>query len=256
MVVLPSDHQILNEKKFRSTLRTAADIAVSQRSLVTIGITPDRPETGYGYIRLDRARPSASRTAEAYYMVKNFTEKPDLETARNFLKSDEYLWNSGMFIWKAETILNAFRIYQKEIYKALELLTGDSDSVTPESINRFYKACPSISVDYGIMENAEKVHVLPGDFGWSDVGSWAAVHELAEKDASGNSIRAEATSLHGSAGNLIDSESGKIIALVGVENLAVVETRHAILVCDLSRSQDVKKVVEHLQSNNMLKKYL
>jgi len=255
MVVLPSDHQILNEKQFRSTLKIAAETAVKQESLVTIGITPGRPETGYGYIRVDKTKPSDKSAAEVF-QVKNFTEKPDQKTAIEFLQSGEYLWNSGMFIWKAKTILTAFRLYQKAIYSALDLLAGAPDSVTPEKIDRFYEACPSISVDYGIMEKADKVHVLPGDFGWNDVGSWAAVHDLAEKDTSGNSARANAISIHDSAGNLIDSESSKLIALVGVENLAVVETGSAILVCDLKRSQDVKKVVEHLKSDPLLHKYL
>jgi len=255
MVVLPSDHQILNEKQFRSTLKIAAETALKQGSLVTIGITPERPETGYGYIRVDKTKPADSSSAKVFE-VKNFTEKPDQKTAIEFLQSGEYLWNSGMFVWKAETILTAFRLYQKAIYSALDLLAGDPGSVTPESINRFYQACPSISVDYGIMEKADKVHVLPGDFGWNDVGSWAAVHDLAEKDASGNSARAKAISIHDSDGNLIDSESSKLIALVGVKNLAVVETERAILVCDLKRSQDVKKVVEHLKSDPGLHKYI
>jgi mannose-1-phosphate guanylyltransferase len=253
MVVLPADHQIQNEKAFRSILKAAVDTAVKNDSLVTVGIKPNRPETGYGYIRFDTSG-SFEAAGQHVFSVKNFTEKPDLEKAREFLSSGEYLWNSGMFIWKAETVLRAFEKYQKEIYNQLDHLKGDD--VTPADIDKFYHNCPSISVDYGIMENAENVHVLPGDFGWNDVGSWAAVHELAPKDESDNTITARDVSIQHSTGNLIDSESGKIIALVGVDNLAVVETEKAILVCNLKKSQDVKNVVEELKNNSELNKYL
>lgn len=253
MVVLPSDHQILNEKEFRSILKAAASTAVNESSLVTIGITPDQPETGYGYIELDKSA-RIQYDSRDVFRVKNFTEKPDPETAKVFLESGNYLWNSGMFIWKAETVLNAFKLYQKEIYNALDHLKGSP--VTGDEIGRFYRECPSISVDYGIMENAEKVHVLPGDFGWNDVGSWSAVHELAVKDPLGNSVLAAASSIQNSAGNLVHCESGKIVALVGVNGLAVVETDQAILVCNLKNSQDVKKVVEHLKRDDALRKYL
>lgn len=253
MVVLPADHKVKDEESFRSILKAAVETAIQEESLVTVGIKPNRPETGYGYIRFDRSG-TINNGSHDVYKVKNFTEKPNREKAREFLSSGDYLWNSGMFIWKAETVLQAFQKFQEDIYEQLHHLRGKNVSKT--DIDNFYHACPSISVDYGIMENANNVHVLPGDFGWNDVGSWTAVHELADKDSSDNSITASDISVHDSKGNLVQSESGKIIALVGIENLAVVETENAILVCDLKKSQDVKKVVEHLKGSKELNKYL
>jgi mannose-1-phosphate guanylyltransferase len=253
MVVLPADHQIADQDEFRSVLEAAVATAQREDSLVTVGITPNRPETGYGYIHFHSDR-NKSIGNHPVHDVLNFTEKPDLKTAEEFLSSGHYLWNSGMFIWKASTVLGAFERYQKEIYEQLDKLKDKN--VTKEQIDSFYHACPSISVDYGIMENAQNVQVLPGDFGWNDVGSWTAVHELSVKDEQENSVSASVTSIHDSSGNLIHSESGKMIALVGAEHLAVVETEKAILVCDLRKSQDVKKVVEHLKSEERLKRYL
>jgi mannose-1-phosphate guanylyltransferase len=253
MVVLPADHQIADETQFRSVLDAAVHIAYQENTLITVGITPNRPETGYGYIHFDSEHENRAGK-HPVHKVKNFTEKPDLETAKKFLLSGNYLWNSGMFIWKASVILDAFEEYQREIFRELDHLKGEK--VGKEQIDAFYHACPSISVDYGIMENADNVQVLPGDFGWNDVGSWTAVHELLKKNGSENAISASASSIHDSSGNLVHSESGKIIALVGAEHLAVVETEHAILVCDLRKSQDVKKVVEHLKNDQELNRFL
>ncbi len=278
MVVLTADHRIEDEEAFRSILRAAVETARNEECLVTLGIRPNRPETGYGYIRY---RNEAVRAGDhESFPVLNFTEKPDRETAESFLKSGDYLWNSGMFIWKASVILEEFRKHLPEIYHNAErfmessaVAAGGSADSTPEKIREesipqasvvpdreelldYYRSCPAISIDYGIMEKAEKVRVLPGDFGWSDVGSWQAVHEMSLTDEKGNSIRTPASILEDSAGNLIQSESGKLIALVGVENLAIVETENAILVCDLNRSQDVRKVVEELKREPSLRRFL
>jgi mannose-1-phosphate guanylyltransferase len=246
MVVLPADHRISNRDEFLKVLNGAVDIASKKESLVTIGIEPNRPETGYGYICYNRDG-ADQIDGKPVYRVKNFTEKPDLDTARQFLQSGNYLWNSGMFIWKTETILNAFKKYLPEIYKLTEKLIGSD--LTQNDINQFYHACPSISIDYGIMEKAEQVHVVPGDFGWNDVGSWTAVHELSDKDRDGNATGEAPISLVDAKSNLIHSDSGKIISLVGVENLAVVETDQAILVVNLDKAQGVKEVVEDLKGD-------
>lgn len=253
MAVLPADHFIHDAATFRAILDAATETARQNNALVTIGITPNRPETGYGYIRYDEKRRTRAGVHPAY-AVRNFTEKPDLERAMRFIDSGDYLWNSGMFIWRAETVLQEFRRQQPEIYSALDML-GDGHP-TQEMIDDFYHACPSISVDYGIMESAERVEVIPGDFGWNDVGSWTAVYELAEKDSENNSVSAVNSSIQRSAGNLVESQSGKVIALVGVENLAVVETEEAILVCNLKKSQYVRDVVEHLKSDPDLERFL
>ena len=247
MVVLPADHVIGKPDAFRRVLMRAVDTAISENSLVTIGIKPNRPETGYGYIRFDAG-------GDEVYRVKNFTEKPDLETAEQFLSSGDYLWNSGMFIWKTSAILNAIKKYLPELFILTEeLMMSDCSK---EDIDEFYMACPSISVDYGIMEKAEKVHVLPGNFDWNDAGSWTAVYELSPKDESGNATGSAITSIQDSANNLIQAGSNKLIALVGVENLAVVETEDAILVVNLNEAQGVKKVVEELRTDPKKERFL
>jgi len=253
MIVLPADHHITNPEAFREVLNAAVETAKKNESLVTIGITPNRPETGYGYIhyKMDSVSGDAKHPS---YDVMNFTEKPELKVAEEFLKSGDYLWNSGMFVWKTETILKAFSKYLPKMHESA--VNSFMKEGSGSNLEEFYSSCESVSIDYGIMEKAENVQVIPGDFGWNDVGSWTAVYELGDKDKRGNVVDAANVSLQGSQNNFISSDSGKIIALVGVENLAVVETDTTILVCDLSKAQGVKDVVDYLKSDSSLKKYL
>ncbi len=256
MVVLPADHHIEKPDQFISILETAAAKANDEKTLVTIGIKPDRPETGYGYIEFDK-NSSETHAGLEVKKVNQFREKPDLETAKEFIDSGNFLWNSGMFIWKASTILNEFEQHQPKINEQIQKLipaVGSDDQKT--AINEFYHGCPSISVDYGIMEQAKTVFVVPGSFGWNDVGSWRAVYDLRSKDKNGNVIQSENAALTEARNNLIQTESGKMIALVGVENLAVVETDSAILVCNLNEAQGVKDVVNQLRANDEMKRFL
>lgn len=246
MVILPADHVITQPAEFRNILNAAVETAILNESLVTIGIEPGHPETGYGYIRYDD-NSSENAGDKLSYRVKNFTEKPDEETAQKFLDSGDYLWNSGMFIWKTSAITEAFKRYLPDVYEQMKTLMKSEG--TKSDIDDFYRACPSVSIDYGIMEKAETVHVVPGKFGWNDVGSWKAVYELSEKDDAGNVTTDVPVSFQKSSANLVHSESGKIIALVGVENLAVVETDKAILVVNLDESQSVKEIVEELKGD-------
>lgn len=256
MVVLPADHQITQPERFRSIIQTAAAKAEQQEALVTIGIEPTRPETGYGYIEYDQKSGETLKENEVK-KVKQFREKPDEDTARSFINSGNFLWNSGMFIWQASTILRQFEQHQPKIFEQVEtfesLLSNGSQK---QAVDTFYHGCPSISIDYGIMEHAHTVFVVPGAFGWSDVGSWRAVYDLREKDNRGNVIRANHSVLEASGNNLIHSESGKVVALVGVDNLAVVETADAILVCNLNEAQGVKQIVESLKKSEETKKFL
>lgn len=256
MVVLPADHQISQNEEFLSILKTAEAKAGDGQTLVTIGIKPDRPETGYGYIEFDEDT-SEIHEGRKVNKVSQFREKPDRETAQAFIDSGNFLWNSGMFIWQASTILKEFKQYLPSVYSEIEKLTpavGTKDE--KDAIDNFYHGCPSISVDYGIMEQAETVFVVPGSFGWNDVGSWKAVYDLRDKDENGNVIQTDTAATADAENNLIQSDSDKMIALVGVENLAVVETDNAILVCKLDQAQGVKKIVNQLRENDELKKYL
>lgn len=246
MLILPADHRITEIENFQSVIHTAVDTARKTDGLVTIGIEPNRPETGYGYIRREES-PEEDHNGKPVYRVKEFTEKPNRERAEQFLKSGYHLWNSGMFIWKTGAILDAFQKYLPEIYKETETLRrGEADT---QAIEKFYHACPSVSIDYGILEKAETVYVVPGAFDWNDVGSWRAVHELSRKDEKGNaSIRSDSIFLE-ATGNLVWAESGKKVVLSGVDHLGVIETEDAILIVDLDKAQTVKKVVEQLRES-------
>lgn len=255
MIVLPADHHIEDPDTFIDILETAAAKAQDD-ALVTIGIKPDRAETGYGYIEFDDDTTEEHEGREVK-KVNQFREKPDLQKARQFLYSGNFLWNSGMFIWKADTVLKQFGKHLPDVQKQLDQLSPKiGTDAQPDAINAFYHGCPSISIDYGIMEKADTVFVVPGEFGWNDVGSWRAVYDLREKDENGNVIQAETATLTESTNNLIQSDSGKMIALVGVENLAVVETDKAILVCNLDEAQGVKEIVGQLKEKEETKKYL
>lgn len=251
MVVLPADHLITKENKFLSTLKTSAQSARKRNALVTIGIQPTHPETGYGYIEFERSS-AKPQTSDGVKKVRQFREKPDFSTAKAFLAAGNFLWNSGMFVWGIPTIIDQFQKHLPKIHNEIEKLTSD----TPSAIENFYRACPSVSIDYGIMEHAENVLVVPGDIGWSDVGSWRAVYDIEEKDDKDNVINAKWSAVSESSNNLIYSKSDKMIALVGVNNVAVVETDKAILVCSLDDAQGVKKIVQSLKADEGTKKFL
>lgn len=256
MVVLPADHHIEDPKAFNQYLKAAIEKAKSGENLVTIGINPDRPETGYGYIHGD-ASVEEEISGRAVHPVKAFKEKPDVATAQKFLESGDYFWNSGMFIWSANTILNEFKKHLPEMY---DLVKDSSESLFSKdhksAVDSFYRSCESVSIDYGIMEHAENVFVVPGEFGWNDVGSWTAAYELGKKDAHGNVVNADHATFSDSSRNYISSKSGKMISIVGVDGIAVVETDDAILVCKLDKAQNVKEIVEELKSKEELKKFL
>ena len=256
MVVLPADHLIGNPKEFLSILETAESKAQEDSSLVTIGIQPDHPETGYGYIEFDTGSSELHHGREVK-KVNQFREKPDLATAKEFISSGNFLWNSGMFVWKTATILEKFKAHLPNMYEQVNKLKASVGTDKQKAaIDTFYHSCTSISIDYGIMEQANSVFVVPGSFEWNDVGSWRAVYNLRKKDEDGNVVQTETASTADSQNNLIQSDSGKMIALVGVENLAVVETQNAILVCDLDNSQGVKKVVNKLRKEDDLKRFV
>lgn len=256
MVVLPADHHIENKTEFNSILKSAIATAQKERNLVTIGIKPDRPETGYGYIHGDNQKGEVIAGNKAH-PVKAFKEKPNLETAKEFVESGDFYWNSGMFIWKAETILDEFEQHLPDMFSCVKKASNDLYSENhEEAINAFYHEVESISIDFGIMEHANNVFVVPGNFGWNDVGSWTAVYDLGEKDQNGNVVISTYFTESESGKNYITSESGKMISVVGLEGIAVVETEEAILVCSLDKAQNVKKIVNQLKEKEELKKFL
>lgn len=256
MVVLPADHHITDPAEFRKILSSAIAKAENGNDLVTIGIKPDRPETGFGYIHADKTESEVHEGNEVE-KVQGFKEKPDAATAQQFLDEGGYYWNSGMFIWRADSVLKEFSKQLPEMYDLLKNSSIDLyTDLHNATINEFYFDCESISIDYGIMEGAENVFVVPGEFGWNDVGSWTAVYDLGEKNKDGNAIQAVNVTFAGSQKNLVVSNSGKMISLVGMENVAVVETEDSILICDLNQAQGVKEIVEQLKGSEEFKKFL
>lgn len=253
MLVLPADHFIRNEAEFCRVAAVAAGAAAAG-ALITLGIEPTRPETGYGYIEAD---PAAAATA--VQPVKRFVEKPDAAKALEFLAAGNFYWNSGMFIWTVSAILGELARQMPELVAAvssLEFAAGswDLEALQPQ-INSLYATLGSESIDYGVMERAAQVKVIPAGFGWSDVGSWSALPEVIEPDSDGNvAIKTAGLLSIDSSGSLVYGD-GKLVALIGVEKLIVVATADALLVCCQERAQDVKKVVEQLQQQG-LREYL
>ncbi len=249
MVVLPADHLIKETDTFQQIIKTAALHARQSDHLVTIGITPTYPETGYGYIQ--RGEPLTVIDNRTIYKVKTFAEKPNLETAKLFLQSGDFLWNSGMFIWKTSTILREFEEHQPEMAEGFERIYQAVDTPSmDEVILDVYMRVKSISIDYAIMEQARHVSIIEADFTWSDLGSWEAAYAISPKDDRANAITAQKSVVIDSQNNLIYAP-GKLVALVDVENLAVVETDDAILICRKDSSQRVKEVVDHLKKKKL-----
>lgn len=241
MIVLPSDHLIKYTSIFLGTLRDACDVAERNTNLVTIGITPDEPETGYGYIKFD-----PSRTLGRALAVERFVEKPDLETAKKYLASEQYLWNSGMFIWKASSILENIGRFLPELSEGLTRIGGAlGTDAQDEVVRREFEGFPSISVDYGIMEKADNIYILSGSFGWDDVGSWLAIRRHNTTNEFGNVQSGNIITID--TNDCIIQGGDKLIAAVGLENTIIVDAQDAILICEDSHAGDIKKVLEYLK---------
>lgn len=241
MVITPSDAYIKNEAEFTRILGIAVKAAEEKDALVTVGITPTFAATGYGYIKFQKS-------GENVLKVLEFKEKPDEATAKKYVESGEYAWNSGMFIWNASTILKKFEKYLPEIYEDLQKI-GDAMNTADELkvIEEIYPKINSISVDYGIMEKADDVFVVPGEFGWNDVGSFDMLGVLHEGDEKGNICIGDQINVD--TKNCITYSSGRLVATIGLENVVVIETGDAVLVCDKNKVQDVKKIVEQLKKD-------
>jgi len=243
MVVMPADHYIEDKKRFHQTIMAGASQASQGDFIVTIGIPPRGPETGYGYIEAD----VGTDKKNGIYAVKSFHEKPDINTARRFIKQDNFFWNSGIFIAKTSTMLKEIEEYLPDNYKGLmkikASLGADEES---DVINNVYKEMESISIDYGVIEKSSHVLMVEGNFGWNDVGSWPSAAQYWPKDSNKNSFIGDLISLDSS--QCIVYSPKKPVAVLGVKDLVIVEDEDALLVCKKENSQDVKKLVETLKS--------
>ena len=239
MIVLPADHRIQDVDAFRECLRMATDLVENSDLLATIGIEPSRPETGYGYIQIDRANPFSPRSA---FKVKTFAEKPNLETAKLFLESGEFLWNSGIFIWRADVIMQQIADYLPQWYSGLQEIAAALGTPHEQEMSRqVFASLKGISIDYGVMEHAPRVAVVKGTFGWSDVGSWDEVWRLLPHDGQQNACRGNVRAVATKRSLVLAQD--KLIALVGVDNLVVVDAGDAILICPREGSQQVRAIV-------------
>lgn len=250
MCVYPADHYIKNEKEFTNVLNKAINVAKNNDKLVTIGITPTFPSTGYGYINFDHNQ-IIDNTA---YDVLEFVEKPNFEVAKAYVESKKYVWNSGMFVWKVSKILEDFKRYLPKVYEKLEEISkaiGTEKEI--DTIKEIYPTIPSISIDYGVMERSNDVLVVPGDFGWNDVGSWDSLGAIYPTDEEGNIKRGENITID--TKNSIIYSDDKLISTIGVSDLIVVSTNDAVMVCRKDKAQDVKKIVDILKEKNQ-KEYI
>jgi len=248
MVVLSADHSIRKADEFLSLLRNA-DEAARQDYLVTFGIKPDRPETGYGYIKAGEkitTEDSRGQGTGDIHKVETFVEKPDIETAKGYLKDGRYYWNSGIFVWKTKTLLSEIEKRQPSLYNGLlKIRNVIGTSQEADVIREVFKGLNSISIDYAVMEKTDHAAVIIADIGWSDVGSWTALDDVSERDAAGNIITGNVIDI-GSRDSIIYAEK-RLVATIGLKDTVVVDTPDATLVCSKDRAQDVKKIVDELK---------
>ena len=239
MVVLPADHIIKDEVRFRAHLEIAIKAAQGGK-LVTFGIQPTRPDTGFGYIKAHRDEDVA------VYEVERFTEKPDAATAEAFLKEGDYYWNSGMFVWRASVILAEIQRHLPAVYQIILQIVAEhrSGATFQQAVEKYFSTMPSISIDYGVLEKSDRVSLIPCNIGWNDVGSWQAVHEISPKDADGNALQGNVIAVD-CRNSLIRSEK-RLVAAIGVEDLCVVETADAVLISKNDQTQRVREVVDAL----------
>ncbi|WP_129724113.1 mannose-1-phosphate guanylyltransferase [Xylanivirga thermophila] len=250
--VLSSDHYIKDEKRFREILRYASEYAYENKKIVTMGIVPTFPSTGYGYIKKGQR---AEFESSSIYHVDKFVEKPNEELAKTYMDSGEYLWNSGMFVFKISTMLDNFQKYLPEMYGEMMKIydhmgAGDEDKYLKDVFPKLEK----ISIDFGIMEKADNVAVIPGDFGWSDVGTWDSLEDILEANEDGNVVHGDHVGID--TKNSVVYSEGQLIATIGLEDVVIVSTKDSILVCKKDRVQDIKDLVQKLQNDESFQRVL
>jgi len=243
MAILPADHVIRKPGAFRNALKAGCRWAAAEGRSVVLGIQPTRPETGYGYIRLGETETNTGR--QKIFRVESFTEKPALAVARRYVASKRYLWNAGMFVWRASTLRENLRKFQPAMADGLERIAEAGGIDNPRAMKRLFPKLEKISIDYALMEKIQNVFAVAADIGWSDVGSWAVAYELSAKDGDGN-VRLENSLCIDSGGNMLVGER-KHFVTIGVENLVIVDTGDALLVCAREQSQKVGKAVQELE---------
>lgn len=247
-----SDHVVGDEKEYLRVMKAAVVTAAEHNYLVTVGISPTFPSSGLGYIKIGDDLQKLDKGL-SLFKVKSFTEKPNISTARAFISTGKYFWNANMYVWSADSLIEAFEQYLPNIYQLTKDLPNLRGQEFHQRLPKIYNQAESVSIDYGISEKASNLVLIPGDFGWNDVGDWKVVYDLGTKDLAGNVILSETDTAHTlsvNARNNLLHTNGRLIAMVGVDDLLIIDTDEILMIAPKSRSQDVKKLVERLKEEN------
>ena len=245
LICAPADHLITDQESFMKICQDALHFTSHIKALLTLGIKPTNPNTGYGYIQYE---PYA--VSENIFKVKTFTEKPDKELAKTFIASGDFLWNAGIFVWEVKNIVKAFEKLLPEMHEVFdaEKASFNTDK-EDEAIERIYPQCVNISIDYGVMEKADNVYVMPSSFGWSDLGTWASAYETLDKDYLDNAVAGDQVMIIDSTKNMVHADNKKLIVLQGMEDFVIVDTKDVLLICKKEKEQEIKEYVAEIKRN-------
>lgn len=245
LICAPADHIVLDNTAFVKVSIEALDFTAKHNALLTLGIKPATPNTGYGYIQYEE-----QSVADNVYKVKTFTEKPNLELAKTFIASGDFLWNAGIFVWQTKNIIHAFETFLPEMHEVFDFEKSSfNTSAEKSALERIYPQCINISIDYGIIEKAENVYVIPSSFGWSDLGTWGSAYETLEKDYLDNAVVGNHVILFDSTKNIVHADSKKLVLLQGLEDFIIVDTADALLVCKKEKEQEIKEYLAEIKRN-------
>ena len=245
LICAPADHIILDPDGFKDICLRALDFTLNIKGLVTLGVKPTHPNTGYGYIQYDQ-QPVSNNV----FKVKTFTEKPDKDLARTFLLSGDFLWNAGIFVWQVKNIIRAFEKFLPEMHDVFDAEKDAFNSSTEkEAIDRIYPQCTNISIDYGVMEKADNVFIIPSSFGWSDLGTWASAYENLEKDYLENAVAGDNVMIIDATKNMIHADNKKLVLIQGLDDFIVVDTKDVLLICRKDKEQEIKEYVAEVKRN-------
>jgi mannose-1-phosphate guanylyltransferase len=244
MLVAASDHLVTDTNEYTRRVSIAVDFAAKNDALMTLGLTPSRPDTGYGYIRFTQ-----NETTAGVHKVVQFTEKPDQETAKKMVDSGEYVWNSGMFVWQAASFIKQLNQFAPDIFEIFQSIESQLNTATEQdAIDTYYPKTRNISVDFAVMEKAQNVYTVPSDFGWSDLGTWGSLHSEAQKDEFDNAVQSDNAHLYDTANNLIRVPKHKLVVIKGLEGFIVVDEGDILLICPKDQEQEIKQITNDLKA--------
>ncbi len=245
LICAPADHIILEPENFKKICLDALQFTAHIKGLVTLGINPTHPNTGYGYIQYEQ-----QSVSDNVYKVKAFTEKPDKQLAETFIASGDFLWNAGIFVWQVKNIIIAFEKFLPEMHEVFD--AEKNNFSTPEekaAIERIYPQCVNISIDYGVMEKADNVYIIPSSFGWSDLGTWASAYDNLEKDYLDNAVAGHNVMIIDATKNMVHADNKKLVLLQGLDDFIVVDTKDVLLICKKDKEQEIKEYVAEVKRN-------